>query len=164
MLRTKSAGFPNGVFFWRSPEEFLTQDIQKWRCQRSMVVRAVELWLTMHTLDWQRGGPNTLNSTKLLFSMDSASPWAAKIVGNEFCHGFGKLRRNVWELRRQLLVMFPLVFFSGKTIKKKPNLGSKPSHKFKCTSLPLGPNVVHTYRWKWRSPKNDYDVAPGITP
>ena len=141
------------VFFWRNPE-ILKQDIQKWRCQRSMVVRAVELWLTMHTLDWPRGGPNTLNSTKLYktpllhgLSMNS------KNVGNEFCHGSGKLRRNVgklrrnvgklrrnaWELRRQLLLMF---------IKQKTSPGSKTSHQFKCASLPLSPSVVHTYQWK----------------
>ena len=40
-------------------------NIQHWLCHRSMVVRAVEPLFTMHTLDWQRGGPNTLNSTKL---------------------------------------------------------------------------------------------------
>jgi hypothetical protein len=130
----KKCRIPKRRFFLRRSPDIVTQDIQKWRCQRSMVVRAVELWLTMHTLDWQRGGPNTLNCTKLLFSMDSASPWAAKIVGNELCNGsgklcryVGKLSRNDWELRRQLLVMFPLDFF-WKISFKKPYPGSKSAH------------------------------------
>ena len=142
------------AFSFDVARKFWRRTIQEWRCQRSMVVRAVELWLTMHTLDWPRGGPNTLNSTKLYktpllhgLSMNS------KNVGNEFCHGSGKLRRNVgklrrnvgklrrnaWELRRQLLLMF---------IKQKTSPGSKTSHQFKCASLPLSPNVVHTYQWK----------------
>ena len=150
----KSAGFHNGVFFWRS-REILTQDIQKWRCQRSMVVRAVELWLTMRTLDWQRGGPNTLNSTKLLFSMDSASPWAAKIVGNEFCHGPGKLMMGNYAV---MLGNYAVIFgnydgnfwwcfhsiFFWKNNKNQTHAGSKTSQEFKCTSLPLSRNVVHT--------------------
>ena len=124
--REKSAGIPNGVFvsdvarkFWRRT----SKHIQKWRCQRKVFVRALELWLTIRTLHWQRGDPNTLNSTKLLFSMDSVSPWAAKIVGNKFCHGSRKLRRNVGKLRRNLgniLVMFPLFFFWNNFEKTEP--------------------------------------------
>jgi len=114
VLRAKKVPDSTTAFSFDVARKFWRRTIQEWRCQRSMVVRAVELWLTMHTLDWQRGGRNTLNSTKLLFSMDSVSPWAAKIVGNKFCHGSRKLRRNVGKLRRNLgniLVMFPLFFF-----------------------------------------------------
>ena len=120
------------------------------------------------------------DSTKLLFSMDSASPWTGK-VEKEFCHGFGKLRhnagklrhnagklrcnvgklrRNVWELRCQQLMFFHYIFFLlGKQSNKiKPRFQNLLP--IQVYSFAFEPQRVHTYQWNWRSPKNDDDVAP----
>jgi hypothetical protein len=142
--------------FWRSPE-VLTQDIQTYSKMTLPKKSVCEGFGTMAhhpyaslTKRWSQYP----EQYKTPFLHGLCKSMNSKHSGKEkICHGFGtlrrnvgklrlnvgKLRRNVWELRRQHLMIF--------------SLGSMTSCQFKCTSFPLSPNVVHTYQWKWHSPK-----------
>ena len=153
----KSAGIPNGVYFWRSPE-ILTQDIQKWRCQRKVFVRVWQYKTPfLHGLCKSMNRKNCGKKNSVMVSGNYAIILGnyAVMLGN-YAVMFGSSDVNNWCF--SIYICFLLGKQSNKIKPRFQNLLPIQVHVFA-----FEPQRVHTYQWNWRSPKNDDDVAPGIT-
>ena len=85
------------------------------------------------------------SQTALFFSDAARKCWTSK--SPKFSHGLRKLRRTVWELQRQHLMIFPCCCSSGKTIFKKTNPGSIPFNPGWLKMIPSSWTIINPYTY-----------------